>query len=65
MIIEDDLKIISKMNNKIYHAGSFPLKLRKSLFKEHFGLDDNEVSDPLDKKFLLKINSISQVFMPN
>ena len=43
MVIEDEVKVLSKMNQKEFQARKCALELRKRLFMEHFGLNEKEV----------------------
>lgn len=57
MVIEDQLEINSFMADKAYVCNNFAHTLRKNIFMEHFGLDDNLVIDPMGKKFLETIEN--------
>ena len=61
MMIEDQNFITSNMNKFSYRAGEFAHSLRTSIFQEHFGLDYNDVNDPLDDEFLKLISKNAKV----
>ena len=49
VLINEDLKLNSKMNEKDYMAAEFAVSFRKHLFSEHFGIEKNNdiLNDPL------------------
>lgn len=61
MIVEDNNKIDKLMNGKEYAVGEFAHTLRANIFSEHFGLNYEEVQDPLNLDFLKKIEQNSKV----
>lgn len=63
MVIEDDEKVFSKMDGKRWLASSFAYKLRIALFKEHLGLDEYELKDPVSDQFWERLNSIAKVML--
>ena len=61
MIIEDEDLIPSKMNEEEWKAGNFAYNLRVSLFKEHFGMTDQELQDPICDRFWERAIGVAQV----
>lgn len=49
------------MGGKDIEVSEFGHSLRVNLFQEHFGLSEDEVSDPLDANFLRKIDENAKV----
>lgn len=49
------------MNGIGYMAGEFSHSLRTNIFQEHFGLEYEQVSDPLSDNFLDKIYENTEV----
>ncbi|XP_013417793.1 phospholipase D1 isoform X3 [Lingula anatina] len=49
VLYEDKATLASKMNGKDYEAGLFASSLRRTVFREHLGIKDNEtdVTDPV------------------
>ena len=61
MVIEDEESVTTKMNGKRYKAGKFAYNLRRELYKEHLGLSDDEVMDPISDDFWKRFNGIAEV----
>lgn len=61
MFIEDNTLKKIKMGGKNVEVSEFGYTLRVNLFQEHFGLSEDEVSDPLDASFLKKIDENTKV----
>ncbi|KRX01723.1 hypothetical protein PPERSA_01593 [Pseudocohnilembus persalinus] len=55
MVISGDVTTKIKMAGQEYEGYIFAHTLRKQLFKEHFGLQGDDLLDPLDKKIFKKL----------
>ena len=52
VIVQDQDKIQSKMNGKPYEVGKFTSQLRRKIYMEHLGIEnEQEVIDPIDPAF--------------
>jgi phospholipase D1/2 len=56
IVVEDAQTFESNMAGKTYRVGKVAYDFRINIFKEHFGIDDeNKMDDPLNPKFLKSI----------
>ncbi|PRP75984.1 hypothetical protein PROFUN_01700 [Planoprotostelium fungivorum] len=57
LLIEDNKKVDSYMNEQPYQVGKFAHELRKNLWREHLGLseDDDTINDPICDRVYNKI----------
>jgi len=60
MIVEDTKKVSINMNGIKTEVGSFAHTLRKELYKEHLGLSDKEVEDPLNENLVKELTRIAE-----
>ncbi len=44
-------------------VGEFAVTFRKRLLGEHLGLPEEEVEDPLNDEFIVKMNTIAEVLI--
>ena len=61
MVVEDSKKVSIKMNGVSTQVGNFAHSLRKELYKEHLGMTDEEVQDPLDTYLNQRLTEIAEV----
>lgn len=55
VVIEDHNKVNSLLAGSAKKAGNFAIGLRKALYKEHFGITNDEeqlLDDPIDKRLI-------------
>ena len=64
MIIEDKKHIVSVMNNRKFEVAEFAHQFRCQLYKEHFGLNEKEIVDPISDEFWEQMQSIARVIQP-
>ena len=62
-MIEDSKKVDSAMDGKKYRASELIFHLRLNLFKEHFGLENEEFIDPLDDNMWEMLKDLSKVLL--
>jgi phospholipase D1/2 len=60
MVTEDTKLIDSHMNGVSTKVSEFASSLRRSLFMEHFALDEEAVADPLSDNLWNEINARAQ-----